>query len=86
MKSPDSLILIDQWDEGVFEKDIKTQLILDCDPEDKQKPVYIELNDMKGEYIIDSICIALSYEQAFQLSRKLMKMVYDKEWKDVENA
>jgi Zn-finger nucleic acid-binding protein len=74
IKSENGLILVDKWDEDQFEKDIKTILVLDYDNLGEDKPIYLELKDVKGEDVVDSICIALSRQQILQLRNSLMAM------------
>lgn len=76
LKSINGIALTDQWDENEYEKDIKTVLKADYDDSNVDKPVYIELSDIKdNDTVIDSICIALSNEQALWLARSLLKMI-----------
>lgn len=74
LKSPNGIILRDQWDEGEFEKDIETVMQVDYDNTNTGKEVYIELSDVKGGFAVGSICIALSHMQAVELAESLIAM------------
>lgn len=79
LKSPNAIELVDQWDVNEYEKDIVTKLIVDYDNTSPDKPIYVELNDMKGDFVIGSICAALSLKQALELSNALLRMYSHKE-------
>lgn len=76
MNSINSVVLLDKWDESMTNDNIVTELITNYDDLSKEKPIYIELNDVNydnHEYLL-SICISLSKDDATKLANSLLEM------------